>query len=495
MLCFSTTVYFFLKRLRIPTDVAGATFMAAGSSMPTLFIAIASVFMDEGDIGLGTIMGSTMFNILFITACCGLCSGLVITLHSWPLVRDSAVYIVHLIALMAALQDNVVHWYESIVFPFLYSGYIVIMCFNTRLEKLFARVGEIFFNINKGFEMIEVENPKISSNMETAGVDASLETGKAIAEEQESTTKKENSDESTSKQLPDLAGAARFGTEKDIEEGSMRNDETSKNQDATGHVMKDNNTAEKQTSQIHAFEARSPFKIPQSPLKKLFWAAMLPTNALFYITLPDCRRKDWEAWYPVTFVISILWMALLSYILVWTVSIVGETYGIPECIMGLTLLAVGSSIPDAIASVVVAKHGMGDMAIANCVGSNIFDILCLGLPWLLATIAVHPGSVVLIHSGHILYTSLSLFGTVFVTLLVVHLNHWRLDKRLGWVLVVVYFLFLTMAIVLEATPGGPLTSDEPGAPKLSPHHPIHSPHAGLGHTHSNLKKMRNKMVT
>ena len=459
--------------------------------MPTLFIAIASVFMDEGDIGLGTIMGSTMFNILFITALCGLCSGLVITLHSWPLVRDSAVYIVHLVALMAAIQDNMVHWYESIVFPCLYSGYIMIMCFNSRLEKIFETICERCFSINKGFEMVEMEDPLAlnSTKQDTGGGrDGSA---KETFDKQDNPTAQTNLEENDTEQVVNLECAQRK-VETDSEDKPPLQKDC---EGVTAQREKEEIGLEKQTSQIQAFEAKSPFKVPKSQFKKLIWAAMLPTNALFYITLPDCRKKGWEAWYPVTFVLSILWMALLSYILVWTVSILGETYGIPECIMGLTLLAVGSSIPDAIASLVVAKHGMGDMAIANCVGSNIFDILCLGFPWLLATTAVHPGSVVLIHSGHILYTSLSLFGTVFVTLLVVHLNHWKLDKRLGWVLMVVYFLFLTMAVVLEATPGGPLSRDEPGAPKLSPHHPLHSPHAGLGHTHSNLKKMRKKMLT
>ncbi|EDO25813.1 predicted protein, partial [Nematostella vectensis] len=121
-------------RLRIPTDVAGATFMAAGSSMPTLFIAIASVFMGEGDIGLGTIIGSSMFNILFITAICGLFSGMVISLHTWPIVRDSCVYVVNLVGLLIVIHDNVIHFYEALIFPVLYTGYILIMVFNTRLE-------------------------------------------------------------------------------------------------------------------------------------------------------------------------------------------------------------------------------------------------------------------------------------------------------------------------------------------------------------------------
>ena len=52
--------------------------------------------------------------------------------------------------------------------------------------------------------------------------------------------------------------------------------------------------------------------------------------------------------------------------------------------MGITFLAIGTSIPDAIGSMVVARAGEADMAIANAVGSNVFDILLgLGFPWFL----------------------------------------------------------------------------------------------------------------
>ena len=44
-------------------------------------------------------------------------------------------------------------------------------------------------------------------------------------------------------------------------------------------------------------------------------------------------------------------------------------------IMGLTLLAGGTSIPDAMSSIAVAKRGKGDMAVSSSLGSNVFDIL------------------------------------------------------------------------------------------------------------------------
>ena len=42
--------------------------------------------------------------------------------------------------------------------------------------------------------------------------------------------------------------------------------------------------------------------------------------------------------------------------------------------MGLTFLAAGTSIPDLITSVLVARKGFGDMAVSSSIGSNLFDV-------------------------------------------------------------------------------------------------------------------------
>lgn len=60
----------------------------------------------------------------------------------------------------------------------------------------------------------------------------------------------------------------------------------------------------------------------------------------------------------------------------------GDTINIPDSVMGLTFLAAGTSVPEAVSSVIVTNQGHGAMGISNSIGSNTFDILlCLGLPW------------------------------------------------------------------------------------------------------------------
>lgn len=61
--------------------------------------------------------------------------------------------------------------------------------------------------------------------------------------------------------------------------------------------------------------------------------------------------------------------------------------------MGMTFLAAGTSVPEAVSSVVVTAQGYGSMGISNSIGSNTFDILlCLGLPWLIKTLIVPSSS-------------------------------------------------------------------------------------------------------
>eukprot|EP00479_Gromia_sphaerica_P007625 TRINITY_DN2606_c0_g1_i1.p3 TRINITY_DN2606_c0_g1~~TRINITY_DN2606_c0_g1_i1.p3 ORF type:complete len:76 (-),score=8.56 TRINITY_DN2606_c0_g1_i1:540-767(-) len=59
--------------------------------------------------------------------------------------------------------------------------------------------------------------------------------------------------------------------------------------------------------------------------------------------------------------------------MVWMADTIGRTLGIEPVVMGVTILAAGTSVPDALSSVFVARGGKGDMAVSSSVGSNLFD--------------------------------------------------------------------------------------------------------------------------
>merc|ERR1712050_518801 len=68
--------------------------------------------------------------------------------------------------------------------------------------------------------------------------------------------------------------------------------------------------------------------------------------------------------------------------MVWWVEVLCGGLHIGEVVAGFTVLAAGTSIPDAVSSVAVARAGEGDMAVSSSIGSNIFDILVgLPIPW------------------------------------------------------------------------------------------------------------------
>ena len=56
---------------------------------------------------------------------------------------------------------------------------------------------------------------------------------------------------------------------------------------------------------------------------------------------------------------------------------IAKTFGLSETLIGLTIVAIGTSLPELVTSVVAAKKGEVDMAIGNVIGSNIFNILLI----------------------------------------------------------------------------------------------------------------------
>ena len=116
-------------------DVAGATFMAAGTSSPEFFSNIMGTFVTKSDLGIGTIVGSAVFNIFGVIAVCGLFSGRKIKMDWYPITRDAFTYGVTVVILIVVLIDERVFWYESMVMVLCYLLYIVLMVVNPRVER------------------------------------------------------------------------------------------------------------------------------------------------------------------------------------------------------------------------------------------------------------------------------------------------------------------------------------------------------------------------
>lgn len=129
-----------IEKLDISEDVAGATFMAAGGSAPELFTSVIGVFIAFSDVGIGTIVGSAVFNILFVIGMCALFSKTVLHLTWWPLLRDCTFYSISLITLIAFFIDETIEWWEALTLLSIYGCYVMFMKYNMQAEMCVKKI-------------------------------------------------------------------------------------------------------------------------------------------------------------------------------------------------------------------------------------------------------------------------------------------------------------------------------------------------------------------
>ena len=120
---------------------------------------------------------------------------------------------------------------------------------------------------------------------------------------------------------------------------------------------------------------------------------------------------------------------------------------IPEAIIALTVLAVGTSIPDLFSSAIVARQGRGDMAVSNAIGSNIFDILVgLGLPFLIVMLV--SGNRISA-DGDLITSSIILFASVIFLFFMLLISKWKVGKISGVLLMAMYIFYLVWEIIIR----------------------------------------------
>ncbi|XP_020842392.1 sodium/potassium/calcium exchanger 3 isoform X1 [Phascolarctos cinereus] len=500
------------ERLHLSEDVAGATFMAAGSSAPELFTSVIGVFITKGDVGVGTIVGSAVFNILCIIGVCGLFAGQVVSLSSWCLLRDSTYYTLSVVALIVFIYDEKVSWWESLVLVLMYIIYIIIMKYNACIHQCFERRTKSAGNMVNGL----ANNAEIDDNSNCDATVVLLKKGNReanfhrkasvimvdellsayphqlsfseaglrimitshfppktrlsmasrmlINERQRLINSRAyaNGESEVAIKIP-IKHAVENGTgpsnapERGAN-GTRRDDDVTEAGNETENENEDNENNENDEEEEEDDDddddddegPYTPFDPPSGKSEIVKWLFTWPLSLVLYFTVPNCNKPRWEKWFMVTFASSTLWIAAFSYMMVWMVTIIGYTLGIPDVIMGITFLAAGTSVPDCMASLIVARQGMGDMAVSNSIGSNVFDILIgLGLPWALQTLAVDYGSYIRLNSRGLIYSVGLLLASVFVTVFGVHMNKWKLDKKLGFVCLFLYGIFLCFSIMTE----------------------------------------------
>lgn len=112
-----------------------------------------------------------------------------------------------------------------------------------------------------------------------------------------------------------------------------------------------------ETSQKNAEFSLTKYPSEQSILRQILWIVTWPIYFIFFLTIPDCEKPRFKKLFPLTFIMCIVWIGSLSYLVAWMITIIGHTLRIPDSVMGITFLAAGTSVPEAVSSVIVAKQG------------------------------------------------------------------------------------------------------------------------------------------
>ncbi|XP_037102702.1 sodium/potassium/calcium exchanger 1-like isoform X2 [Syngnathus acus] len=513
---FVPTLEVITNKLDISDDVAGATFMAAGGSAPELFTSLIGVFVSHSNVGISTIVGSAVFNILFVIGMCAIFSREMLHLTWWPLFRDVSFYILDLMMLIIFFLDNTILWWESTMLVLGYISYVCCMKFNSQIERVVKTQLNKHVSIVQAWTTDEPDKegetlpPSPPPPPPAAPAAMSIDEGKSGEQPeptQSSLVSKPTDLQADKAKLKVRPALQRGGSSASLHNTSLRStifqlmihtldplgeddghepkcekfppgpEEPSTSQPPAEQVP--NNMTDKQDGSKESSGGRSgdestdadsnassesedddgdkeeeenePLSLdwPESRRKQVTYLLLLPIVFPLWLTLPDVRNPTSKKYFAFTFIGTILWIAVFSYLMVWWAHQVGETIGISEEIMGLTILAAGTSIPDLITSVIVARKGLGDMAVSSSVGSNIFDItIGLPVPWLLYSL-LHNGQPVTVSSNGLFCAIVLLFLMLLFVIISIATCHWKMSRTLGLTMFALYFVFLVLSVLLE----------------------------------------------
>jgi len=189
---------------------------------------------------------------------------------------------------------------------------------------------------------------------------------------------------------------------------------------------------------------------PATPLymKPMFLIAT-PVELIIGATVGWCdvrvpaKRGLW-GW---TFVCSMIWLAIFSYLMCMAADGLHEGFGIPTGVLGVTLCAVGTSFPNFWASVLMAKAGRADMAVANALGSNVQNVfLALAIPWIAKTVS--SGEPYAVAANGIMTGVAWMGGTELFVFFAAVFGGFSFSKPVGFVCILLYLVYVAVAIGL-----------------------------------------------
>ena len=336
------------QRFRIPDEAAGASLLAFGSSAPEIVISIVSISggHETSDLGLTSVLGSAIIAFGLIPPLVVFYSpNRLLELRLLPFARDLLFFLVSICLLLGfTLSSGEVGIPESLTLVCIYPLYL--FCIYLPLRIWPASKGTLSITGGGGAAaMIGVEVEE--AFLPTAAGDSSGGGNEVIE--------------------------GRFGGDGDDDKGDDGDSELVGRQlEAAGGGGES------------AFRASSSSPAPSSPSSggcracwdKALWVLSWPLALLLRWICPAVVDKGrTKHLYGLTFLLSLAYLALLSLACVEIATILSVKAGVPQFIEGAIILALGAQVPDALASVSMARQGLGGGALGNAIGSQVINVL------------------------------------------------------------------------------------------------------------------------
>ena len=420
------------EKWRISSEVAGATLMAVGSSAPELFTSIFAVFWlrENAGIGAGTIVGSAIFNILVIVGASAIfMSATKKTKLFWqPVLRDLIFYFLTILLLLFCFWDGKIIFVETIFLVIFYFLYL--------------------FAVKNWGKWLKYEIPKNKNCADFSPENLILQ--KICCENFKNFDKKKIEKIAEFLNLKKNFCAKNLA-EKFLIEKNLAEKIAEKNIFVKKNLVKISVFCEKNNfkKEICVKKIAKILEIEKNLAKKIWENFGKKSGKNFakklvhkFLNLFFSEKNFW--W---NFLGSIFLIGFLTHFMVHAAVAVATFFAVPPTIIGLTILAAGTSVPDLLSSIAVAKKGKGDMAVSNAVGSNIFDILCgLGFVYFFYFL-FFPAREIPVDTENLLASVFLLIATVVAIFFVLIFQKWHLGKFSGFALIFLYFFYLIFSVV------------------------------------------------
>lgn len=363
------------KRYDIHDDIAGATLIASGASAPELLCTFISLFITQSSLGLGTIIGSEVFNLFIIAAGSVYATeGRMLQLERKSVLRDAGFYAFSILLLYLSLSDgrdvyvidgvivddgtDEAHIERRIFVQFwkavlLLGGYViyVVVCMNSSIDNK---------EVNDGASRIDAGGNVDDDNVARECMDTTV---------------------------------SPYALNDACNNVNNHNNE---------HVVASTIIVDHNTDEIdnHHMDLISKPTNNASKMELFLWYILYPLRLLMHYTLPHYigrrlenndeidtqRRCGYSSYLCIYITVSscLVWLCISSYLMVTSLESLAALIGISDAVMGSTVSAAGTSWPAYVASRMAAEKGMGGKAVSNIFGSNTFNIcIGLGFPWVI----------------------------------------------------------------------------------------------------------------